>query len=131
MTDDNFFDGIWLSRYEYPSSTREGRFESKNYVKFHRKGHNLVAESVPGANESYLVARFSVDNNVATGTWQEQMSPDGYYQGAIYHGAAQLIIDRDAKRISGKWVGFGKDMQVNDGSWEFVYVGETLPHADA
>jgi hypothetical protein len=36
----------------------------------------------------------------------------------------QLIISKDHKRMKGKWVGFGKEMEVKTGPWEFIYLGE-------
>lgn len=116
--------GIWRSDYTYRSSSRNAELQNKHYVRLYPKGGELVIESVPGVNDSYLVARFWLDGNVATGSWQEVTSLNGEYKGAIYHGAAQLIIDIDRKRMSGKWVGFGKKMEVKTGPWEFVYLGE-------
>lgn len=121
---ENPLKGVWLSDYTYHSSGRDATFQSKHYVRLYPKGGELVVETVGDQNESYLVARFWLDGEVATGSWQEVTAQDGYYKGAIYHGAAQLIIDKDRKHIAGKWVGFGKNMDVKTGPWEFTYLGE-------
>lgn len=119
----NRFSGIWRSDYTYHSSSRDEDLLSQHYVRMYPKGNELIIESVPNVNESYMLARFSVDGNVATGSWQEVTDPKGDYQGTVYYGAAQLIITDDEKKFKGKWVGFGKNMEVKTGPWEFIYIG--------
>ena len=46
---------------------------------------------------------------------------DGYYRGARYHGAIQLLVEPTGRRLAGKWVGFGKQMDVNTGPWELTF----------
>lgn len=58
---------------------------------------------------------------IATGTWTEQTATDGYYAGARYHGAVQLLIAPAGRRMSGKWVGFGKNLDVDTGPCELVF----------
>jgi hypothetical protein len=120
------FSGIWRSTYRYTSSSRNGEFENQHLVRMHHNGNQLVIESVP-ESKSYLILRLSLDGKIATGSWQEETEKDGYYKGTIYHGAIQLTISNDKHKLSGKWVGFGKDMELNVGPWEFVYVGEKEP----
>jgi hypothetical protein len=86
-----------------------------------------VFESVPHKNKSYLFIRLFVDGNIATGSWQEETDPQGYYKGAIYHGAIQLTLHNNGKTMRGKWLGYGKDMQINVGPWELAYVGDAIP----
>jgi len=121
----NIFSGVWRSRYTYPSSSRKDDFTSEQLVVAYQKGNKLVFESVKG-NDSYLAVRLSIDHqdDVATGTWQESTSPEGHYKGSVYHGAIQLIIDEDKHQLRGKWLGFGKDHEINVGPWEFTYVGD-------
>ncbi len=116
------FSGEWQSEYVYPSSGRKKNFEGKHLVKAHQTGNNVVFESISGQNESYLFIRVTIDDHIATGTWQESTNPEGYYAGAVYHGAIQLIISDDGKSMKGKWVGFGKDGEVNTGPWEMHQV---------
>lgn len=47
---------------------------------------------------------------------------NGYYNGARYHGAVQLLVEPTGRRMAGKWVGFGKDFDVNTGLWELRLV---------
>ena len=122
----NNFSGIWRSDYTYHSSDRDEDRLSQHYVRMYPKGNELIIESVPELNDSYTLARFSIDGNVATGSWQEVTDPKGDYQGTIYHGAAQLIVSDDNKSLEGKWVGFGKNMEVKTGPWKFVYIGESV-----
>ncbi|MFE4855631.1 helix-turn-helix domain-containing protein [Streptomyces sp. NPDC056670] len=113
--------GIWLSRYEFYSSSRDETFDCKHHVVIVQHGNRLTAQSLPGAStnpDSPLSLDLTVDRNVVTGAWTEQTAADGYYQGARYHGAIQLLIEPTGRRMAGKWVGFGKDFDVNTGPWE-------------
>jgi hypothetical protein len=115
------FSGVWLSRYEYHSSGREGTFTGLHHVVLLQHGDRLTVRSLPGSADSTLTMDLTVDGNVITGTWVEQTSPDSYYRGARYHGAIQLLAEPTGRRLVGKWVGFGKDMDVNTGPWELVF----------
>ena len=84
-------------------------------------GDRLTARSLPGSASSSLSLDLTVDGAVVTGTWVEQTDPTGYYRGARYHGAIQLIAEPTGRRMAGKWIGFGKDMDVNTGPWELVF----------
>lgn len=119
--------GVWESSYSYPSSGRGATFEGHHFVRLYQKEKHLVFESIPETSKSYLVVRLSIDDDIATGSWQEQTETNGYYKGAMYYGALQLVVSEDNKKMVGKWVGFGKDMEVNVGPWEFSYVGKDLP----
>jgi hypothetical protein len=131
MATNNYFSGYWLSRYDYPSSSRGRRFVGEHLVKAFQRGNKLVFESVNESkkNKSYLVARLVIDNieNVATGSWQESTDKNGHYKGAVYHGSVQLDISDDKELLRGKWLGFGKDREINSGEWEFKHLGKSLP----
>ncbi|MCF4121718.1 hypothetical protein L1785_12065 [Antribacter sp. KLBMP9083] len=118
------YGGIWLSRYQYFSSGREGTFEGRHYVVLLQHDSRLTVRSLPGASsnpDSNLSMDLAIDGNVVTGTWREETSKEGYYRGAVYHGAVQMLIEPTGRRITGKWVGFGRDMDVNTGPWELVF----------
>jgi hypothetical protein len=51
----------------------------------------------------------------------EQTDASGYYRGARYHGAIQILAEPTGRRMTGKWVGFGKQMDINTGPWELVF----------
>lgn len=113
--------GIWLSRYEFPSSGRNGTFTGLHHLVLAHHGARITARSLPAASSnpgSPLCLDLTVDGPVVTGTWVEQTAPDGYYRGARYHGALQLLVDPTGRRMAGRWVGFGKDCEVNTGPWE-------------
>lgn len=115
------YSGVWLSRYEYFSSGREDSFVGQHYVVILQHGNRLTVRSLPDAcsnPNSPLTMDLTVDGSVITGTWVEQTATDGYYRGARYHGAIQMLIEPTGTRMAGKWVGFGKDMDVNTGPWE-------------
>lgn len=118
------YSGIWLSRYEYFSSGRDAKLLGLHYVVIVQHGSRLNVRSLPGGSlnaNSPLAMELTVDGSVITGTWVEQTDPEGYYRGARYHGAVQMLVEPTGRRISGKWVGFGKDYDVNTGPWELVF----------
>jgi hypothetical protein len=84
-------------------------------------GNRLTVRSLPGSADSTVTMDLTLAGNVLTGTWVEQTEAEGYYLGARYHGAIQLLAEPTGRRLAGKWVGFGKDMDVNTGPWELVF----------
>ncbi|MFB7648677.1 helix-turn-helix domain-containing protein [Streptomyces sp. NPDC056084] len=129
---DESFSGVWLSRYEFYSSSRSETYEAKHYVVIVQHGNRLTAQSLPGAStnpDSPLTLDLTVDRNVVTGSWVEQTAADGYYNGARYHGAIQLLVEPTDRRMAGKWVGFGKDFDVNTGPWELRLVDRSTSKA--
>jgi transcriptional regulator with XRE-family HTH domain len=115
------YSGVWLSRYEYFSSGRDSSFIGMHYVVVLQHGNRLTVRSLPEASsnpDSPLTMDLTVDGSVITGTWVEQTANDGYYRGARYHGAIQMLIEPTGTRMAGKWVGFGKEMDINTGPWE-------------
>ena len=57
---------------------------------------------------------------------------DGYYRGAVYTGALQMLESDEAgpQRFAGKWVGFGKEGDTNVGPWTLTLVdGRLTPEA--
>jgi hypothetical protein len=115
------YSGVWLSRYEYFSSGRETSFVAQHYVVLLQHGNRITARSLPNGStnpHSPLTLDLTLDGSVVTGTWVEQTADDGYYRGARYHGAIQMLVEPTGTRMAGKWVGFGKEMDVNTGPWE-------------
>lgn len=115
------YSGVWLSKYEYFSSGRESSFVGLHYVVLLQHGNRLTVRSLPDASSnpnSPLTMDLTLDGSVITGTWVEQTAGDGYYRGARYHGAIQMLVEPTGTRMAGKWIGFGKDMDVNTGPWE-------------
>lgn len=124
------FSGVWRSKYSYHSDSRNHDYEDTHYVRIYQKRNHLVVESLPEVNESYLIVNLTVHDDLATGSWQETTAPKGYYKGATYHGAVQLFIEDGGKTMRGKWLGAGKNKDINVGPYELTYVGKELP-ADA
>ncbi|MFJ9347136.1 XRE family transcriptional regulator [Streptomyces sp. NPDC101237] len=118
------YSGVWLSRYEYFSSGRDAAFTGLHYVVLLQHGNRLTARSLPNGSSnpnSPLTMDLEIDGHIATGTWTEQTATDGYYRGAHYHGAIQMLVESTGRRMTGKWVGFGKEFDVNTGPWELVF----------
>lgn len=120
------YSGIWLSDYEYRSSGRDETFHGRHYVMLLQRGAKLMVRSLP-ASSSLLSMDLDVNGKVITGTWAESTDPAGYYRGAVYTGALQLV-EEAAERLGGKWVGFGKEAEVNTGAWSLTRVDE---HVDS
>jgi hypothetical protein len=115
------YSGVWLSRYQYFSSSRDATFTGLHYVVVLQHGDRLTVRSLPGSSDSPLTMDLTIDGNVITGTWVEQTSQEGYYRGARYHGAIQMLVEPTGRRMTGKWVGFGREMDVNTGPWELIF----------
>lgn len=118
------YSGVWLSRYEFFSSGRDSSFVGQHFVIVLQHGNRLTVRSLPNGStnaNSPLTMDLTVDGSVVTGTWVEQTAEDGYYRGARYHGAIQMLAEPTGRRFAGKWVGFGKDMDINSGPWELVF----------
>jgi hypothetical protein len=130
MAENYDFTGVWLSTYHVKSGPQKKPIEVQHYMVMHRKGNQLITESIPNEEGSYLVARFTLDGRIATGSYHSQNSPKSAAKGSAYYGAAQLILDKDGKKLSGKGVGFGKDMKVKESDWELKYVGKDYKASD-
>jgi transcriptional regulator with XRE-family HTH domain len=118
--------GIWRSEYAYYSTGRAAEFTDVHYVVVRQQDSNLSIESLPQASGSVVTMHLSVDGLTATGTWEERTSPTGYYKGAVYRGAIQLLLSPSGRRMSGRWIGFGKNFQINNGDWELNLESRSL-----
>jgi DNA-binding transcriptional regulator YiaG len=119
--------GIWRSRYEYVSSGRDGEtFADEHYVVALHRGAKVQVRSLAGSAPSRLVMDLTANGQVLTGTWTEETNPEGYYQGAVYHGAIQLLLEPTGRRMTGKWVGFGRDFDLNTGPWTLELVSSDV-----
>lgn len=116
------YSGVWLSAYEYVSSGRGNQvLTGKHHVVLLQHGNRLTGRSLPGASlhpDSPLTLDLQIEGGTVTGTWTEQTAGEGYYRGARYFGAIQMLAEPTGRRMAGKWVGFGKDFDVNTGPWE-------------
>lgn len=118
----NKFAGKWHCRYWYPSNTHSGEDVSKYEVTIHQNGSTLILESLPNKEDSYMFARMVVDGDLVTGTWHESTSPTGEFEGSIYSGALQLLLNQ-AGEMQGKWVGVGQEggvRHIYTGNWEIT-----------
>ena len=68
-------------------------------------GANVQVRSLSESNRSSLIMDLTQSGAVITGTWSERTNPSGYYQGSVYHGAIQLLLDPTGHRMRGQWVG--------------------------
>lgn len=123
--------GIWRSRYEFTSSGRGGKtYASVHYAVVIQHGAKLQLRSLPESAPSRLMMDLRANGQAVTGTWTEETNPGGYYQGSVYEGAIQMLLDPTGHRMSGKWVGFGRDFDLNTGPWTLELVSaDTGPEA--
>jgi transcriptional regulator with XRE-family HTH domain len=121
--------GIWLSRYWYVSSGRGGqRFSSAHYCTIVQHGDRLQLRSLPGTAAGRLGMELAADGMVITGSWRELTSATGYYGGSTYSGAIQLLLDPTGHRMAGRWIGYGRDWEVNSDEWTLELVtADTSP----
>jgi len=130
MSAANKFSGLWYCRYWYPSNDHPGEDISEYCARIEPSGRQFVLHSLSDMGETkgaYMLARFSVDDTVVTGSWLENTSPQGSFKGAMYSGVFQLLLDETATRIVGKWTGIGQEqgkMQVYTGRWEIARMPE-------
>lgn len=118
------FSGIWHSAYHFTSSRRPGNFDSEYDLTITKNGDKLTLESVPNDEKSHMFVSLRLNGSHATGTWQETTSPDGFYEGMVYEGAAQFAVDLEAGTLVGKWVTYGSDGKVGAGDWEVTRLPE-------
>lgn len=118
------FTGIWRSEYKYPSSGRNAELVGLHYVVIVQHGSSLSVQSLPNGSlnpNSPLRMDLEVDRHIITGTWTEETAKDGYYRGAVYHGAIQMLVEPTGRRMEGQWVGYGKEFEINTGPWRLVF----------
>jgi hypothetical protein len=124
--DTSDFSGVWRSEYTYYSAGRGEHFTGVHYVVVRQKDRALSVESLPHTTGSELEMSLTIDGMTATGSWAERTSPTGYYKGAVYRGAMQLLIGPSGARMTGRWLGFGKRFQINNGDWELTRESRSL-----
>lgn len=109
MAQDSDFAGAWKFTHWYPAKDDSKEQSSVYDMVAYQTGHDLVLQSKPTDDGSYILARLSLDGNVATGTWYEHTSPDSEFASTMYSGAGQLIISDDKRSMEGMWAGAGMD----------------------
>jgi transcriptional regulator with XRE-family HTH domain len=114
--------GIWVSRYEYESSGRGAWFTSSHYALVIQRGARMQVRSLPDTAPGRLLMDLTVNGQAVTGNWTEETNAGGYYQGAVYHGAIQMLLEPSGRKMTGKWAGFGRDFDVNTGPWSLELV---------
>lgn len=125
--DEHDFSGVWLSTYSFKSGLTGDILETDHYVTMQRIGNQLIVESIPNTSGSYLMARFTLEGRIATGSYQSQNSPLSSTKGGLYYGAAQMVVSKDGKSLKGMGVGYGKDLEVKPSNWQIVHVGQQKP----
>ena len=116
------FSGVWRSSYHKSEDPK--KVLTEHYVTMRLIGNQLIIENIPTPSGSYLLGRFTLDDRVATGSYQSQNSPNNSTKGALYYGAAQLVLSKDGRSFKGMGVGFGEDLKVKSTIWEIDHLGQ-------
>jgi hypothetical protein len=109
--------GEWISTYHY----HDGSDSSSHTLLFDQDELVINGMSLPEPDGSVLsfTLELDADNRALTGTWRESTSPTGLYQGRVFHGAVQFLLNTEFTHAQGKWLGFNSDYStVNTGDWE-------------
>jgi hypothetical protein len=123
------FSGVWRSTYWYTSQRRgPGEFESSHTMMVQRRGNQLVFQSLPNDENSFLLIRLRLDGRIASGGWEESTSPMGHFKGERFYGPIQLILDEGGKAFRGMWLGIGRSLKVKAGRWEIEHVPQSPAH---
>lgn len=111
--------GIWLSEYEYETSSRRGEQQtSGHYLVLRKRDSEWIGISRPQRHGSKLEVRGIIDRDrLFTAFWQEWTSGK-----KLYHGAFQLIIDPVATSMRGLWVGFNRRSTIGTGIWRMTLI---------
>lgn len=122
--------GLWLSRYQYWSTGREGLFVSQYHVLLDQNGTQVNVQSLPVGEAPRLSMQLSVRRNTLTGNFDEYTDPHGHYLGDHRWGAVQLLLAASHRYAHGKWVAWGSGEKVNSGPWELIWLSaDTSPDA--
>src|ERR1700733_10829054 len=93
------FPGIWHFRYWFINTKHNNVEQMCEYkARIVRHDNGYVIHSILDTGElpgSHMEARFTVDGNVVTGTYMEDTSPSGEWEGMTYKGAFQLLLSED------------------------------------
>ena len=125
MVTNDLYTGSWRLTHWFPSNEHVGDDSSTHQMKVARDGDALVFESLPTNDGSYIMARLTIEDTIATGYWHETSAATGPYKGAQYSGYGQLVVDPTSGNMEGKWAGAGYDhklqkMLIYSGNWEIV-----------
>src|SRR5690348_7557012 len=112
------FSGVWHSVYHYKHPGLDGLQDSEHDVKIFRRGDNLVIESLPNKEKSYLIMRLKIDGRVATGNWEEHTSPTGAHKREVYFGAVQFILSENGNMLDGMFLSVDRRNFVKSNYWQ-------------
>ena len=120
MAQDFDFSGVWRSSYTFTSESDDSEFIDEYNVRIQKVGSQLVIQSLPNQEGSYILLRLTLDGRILTGTWYEQTSPTGHYKGVTYYGSLQMLMDEDGNAMRGKWIGVDQNMKMQGGTQTIV-----------
>jgi hypothetical protein len=119
----------WHSVYWFPSNNFVGDEPSEYDMTSYWNGDTLILESEPNDENSYMLIRLRIKDDIAIGGWYETTSPSGEFKQAQYSGSGQLVVDPKTHFMEGKWAGAGYDhklkrMRIYTGNWEITPISQ-------
>ncbi len=116
--------GIWLSSYEYESTGRGATFTSHHYVAVVQHGTRLQVRSTPGSRSRLRRPdrqRPGPNRYLDRGDQPRRLSP-----GRRLPRRDPAPARANGRKMTGKWVGFGRDFDLNTGPWTLELISSTV-----
>jgi hypothetical protein len=114
--------GTWRSSYTFTTPSPDADFTNDYDVQIHQIGNQVVIQSTPTKDGSYILLRLTRDGRLLTGTWYEHTAEKSHYKGVVYYGPLQLVIDEDGHAMRGNWLGVDDQMKMQGGEQTIVRV---------
>ena len=108
--------GIWSERFYESDAIKLKKTEEDNNVLIKQFKNKILGQYKARGHIYYFKGNISHEKYV-TGTFY------GEYENVSYKGVFQLFIHPEAKTMSGKWIGFGKQGLIKNGYWEWKRKG--------
>lgn len=118
--------GVWKAQYTYHSEeVPKGRVEvERHLIELRQSGRRVFGRNLTDGRRRYWY-RIKGDlkqEMYLTGTWEWENGQAG----GVYHGAFQLYVTPDGKRMEGKWIGFDRRNRIQDGPWIWEFITDSL-----
>lgn len=125
MTTNFDFSGKWQSSYTFDTSSPDSDFTDNYEVDIRGAGNQIIIQSLPKDDGSYILLRLTQDGHILTGIWYEHTAAKGHYEGVTYYGGVQLLVDQDGNAMHGRWLGLDDQMTFQSGEQHIVRVSNS------
>jgi hypothetical protein len=104
--------GSWRSTYDYPS--RGKMHNAVQMMTLVQVGRRVYGKNIGGTSKHKHSLTLNLNGAYLTGTWRNTADA------AKHHGVAQFRVRADGTEMSGRWVGFDGDSNIQAGMWKLV-----------